>query len=427
MTERDRQRGRFIAAIALGAALAAALLFTHAAALATILAGAFFLAVFLLVRDQKARIDELTAAAERRAARAERAPLRAKITEGIREPLLLLDPGRRVREANRAAHTLFGTRIVGHDIALHLRHPAVLDAIAQAIAGAPTASCEITLPDAVERVYAVSVSRVANAPAGEGTDSRAQAAPPFFIVVFLHEITQMKHAEEMRADFIANVSHELRTPLAALLGFIETLRGPAKGDAAAQERFLAIMEDEAQRMTRLIDDLLSLSRIERDAHLRPAGRVDLAALCETVAQGLEVVAQERRMRIVPELASDLPPVRGDRDQIMQLVQNLLANALKYATAGTPVTLAARATDERPAQVRLEVRDEGPGIAPEHLPRLTERFYRVDPARSRKVGGTGLGLAIVKHIVARHGGRLEIESAPGEGTTVRVTLPAAPSP
>ncbi len=418
---------RLVVVIALGMALAAALLLTHAPAPVIVLAGTFFLAVFLLVRDLERRVATLASAAQRRAVQRGRDPLRAKIAEGIREPVLLVDPARRVREANRAARALFGARIVGRDLALHLRHPAVLDAIAQVVAGAPTASCEITLADTVERIYAVSVSRVANAPEADGPDAAAAAAPAFFIVVSLHEITQMKHAEEMRADFIANVSHELRTPLAALLGFIETLRGPAKGDAEAEARFLAIMEDEAQRMARLIDDLLSLSRIERDAHLRPEGRVDFAALCTDVAKGLEALATERRMRIVPALAPDLPPVRGDRDQLVQLVQNLLANALRYATAGTTVTLAAEATDADRARVRLEVIDEGPGIAPEHVPRLTERFYRVDAARSRKVGGTGLGLAIVKHIVARHGGTLEIASTPGEGTTVRVTLPAAESP
>jgi two-component system, OmpR family, phosphate regulon sensor histidine kinase PhoR len=248
-------------------------------------------------------------------------------------------------------------------------------------------------------------------------------------VVTLHDVTELKRAEQMRADFIANASHELRTPLATLTGFIETLRGPARDDAEAHERFLAIMGGQATRMTRLVEDLLSLSRIELNEHVLPQGRVAVAPLLQQLAETLELRAGERDMRIVMTLPPDLPDVQGDRDELAQLFQNLLDNAIKYGRPGTEISVGAEtsrrpaAIGERglPALVAITVRDRGEGIAREHLPRLTERFYRVDTARSREMGGTGLGLAIVKHIVNRHRGFLEIDSAPGEGSTFAVLL------
>ena len=247
-------------------------------------------------------------------------------------------------------------------------------------------------------------------------------------IVTLHDITALKLAEQMRADFVANAGHELKTPLASLVGFIETLLGAARDDAAARERFLGIMRSEAGRMTRLVDDLLSLSRIELNEHVAPTGTVALAPLIEQVADALELRAAERGMRLSLVLPEDLPEVHGDEDELAQVFQNLIDNAIKYGKPQTEITIAAE-WDSRAAAnapVRVTVTDRGEGIPSEHLPRLTERFYRVDTARSRELGGTGLGLAIVKHILNRHRARLEISSTLGAGSAFAFRLRAMPS-
>jgi two-component system phosphate regulon sensor histidine kinase PhoR len=252
-------------------------------------------------------------------------------------------------------------------------------------------------------------------------------------ILALADVTANRRGEQMRADFIANVSHELRTPLASLIGFIETLRGPARDDPAAHARFLAIMHDQAARMSRLVSDLLSLSRIELDEHRPPTGHVDLARVLAAVSDALRPQAAERGIKIVLDLAADLPAVPGDEDQLAQVFQNLVVNAIQYAGANTEVTMRAHLASPAPNQVggpggaiAVAVIDRGEGIERRHLPRLTERFYRVDAARSRAVGGTGLGLAIVKHVMSRHRGALAIESEPGKGSTFTVYLPVAQS-
>jgi two-component system, OmpR family, phosphate regulon sensor histidine kinase PhoR len=234
----------------------------------------------------------------------------------------------------------------------------------------------------------------------------------------------LRRVEEMRADFIANASHELRTPLAALLGFIETLQGSAKDDPAAREKFLAIMQGQAARMARLIDDLLSLSRIELNAHLQPNTPADLTPIVRQVADGLQMLARDRGVEIKVTVPSEPLIVLGDRDELIRALENLVENALKYGAAGKRVdlTLARGQTRAGAPEARLSVRDYGPGIAPEHLPRLTERFYRVDVAESRAQGGTGLGLALVKHVLNRHGGRLSIDSTPGAGAAFTMHMP-----
>jgi two-component system phosphate regulon sensor histidine kinase PhoR len=230
----------------------------------------------------------------------------------------------------------------------------------------------------------------------------------------------------MRTDFVANASHELRTPLATLLGFLETLQDDAAaGDPKTRSRFLGIMFDEARRMHRLVDDLISLSRIEAERFSLPREAVELLPLVEEVRNGSAQLLAEKQSDIVVENDGADPVVPGDRSQLLQLLQNLIVNALKYGRNGTPVTL--RFEPAGQDMLRMSVIDRGEGIAAEHLPRLTERFYRVDAGRSRSVGGTGLGLAIVKHIVGRHRGRLDIESELGEGTTVHVYLPRAANP
>jgi len=331
--------------------------------------------------------------------------------EALGDPALLLD-GFIVARANAPARALLGDRIVGVDARVALRHPVILDAVAHARDTAEPAERELTGLGRPENSFRL----------------RAVALDPARALLTLSDVTQTRLTERMRVDFVANASHELRTPLTSLLGFIETLQGPAADDEPARARFLEIMGREARRMSRLIDDLLSLSRIELDKYVHPKTVLDLAPIVADVAPTLamRLDADERTLRV--ELPDDLPPVVADRDQILQVVHNLISNALKYGRTGTPIIVRAEAVPARLSRaepmVKVSVTDEGEGIEAEHLPRLTERFYRVSTARSRRMGGTGLGLAIVKHIVERHRGELTIESVPDVGTTVSFLLPQA---
>jgi two-component system phosphate regulon sensor histidine kinase PhoR len=248
------------------------------------------------------------------------------------------------------------------------------------------------------------------------------AADGSLALVVLHDTTALRRAERMRADFVANASHELKTPIAGLAGFIETLRGPARDDVSARERFLGIMAEQADRMRRLVDDLLMLSRIEQHEHSRPDAEVDLARVLAGVGDLLQLKASSRKVTVELDVAPALPRAVGDYDELTIVFQNLIDNAIKYAKPATTVKVTARSLEQ--GSVSVAVSDEGDGIPAAHLPRLTERFYRVDTARSRQLGGTGLGLAIVKHVVNRHRGRLEIQSTPGKGSVFTVTLPAA---
>ena len=332
--------------------------------------------------------------------------------DALPDPVLLLDSARRVRRANRAAGALLGPALVGEDLSLSLRHPTVLDAVSEVLAGAgPQGALDITLPMTPPREFSARVVALPSAVDGLAA------------VLTLHDLTAIHRAERMRADFVANASHELRTPLATLIGFIETLQGPAKEDAAARERFLAIMSEQAGRMARLIRDLLSLSQIEINEHLPPRDEVDIGRILAGVVDTLQLEATRAGASVVLQVAPGLPPVPGHEDELTQVFQNLIDNALKYGGKGiVRVTAAPRGTQA----VAVSISDQGPGIPREHLPRLTERFYRVDSARSRALGGTGLGLAIVKHIVSRHRGALTIDSAVGQGATFTVSLPAAPA-
>ena len=334
----------------------------------------------------------------------------------LADPALLIGRDLRIIAENEPARALFGDRLRGEDLRLVLRHPAVLDAVREALARDCSVGREVTGLGTDNGAYRV---RVVDA----GPD--AQGAKRQLLT--FTDITQARLTERMRVDFIANASHELRTPLATLLGFIETLQGPAAEDEPARQRFLDIMGREAGRMSRLIDDLLSLSRIELDKYVRPQGALQLAPLFADVAKTLamRLEADERQLIVLPH--DDLPLVTADRDQILQVLHNLISNALKYGHSGTAIVLRAErlpALAGRDGVVRVTVEDQGEGIAPEHLPRLTERFYRVDTSRSRKMGGTGLGLAIVKHIIERHRGQFELSSRQGEGTRVSFTLPEA---
>ncbi|HJU15866.1 MAG TPA: ATP-binding protein, partial [Stellaceae bacterium] len=361
-----------------------------------------------ILRLARARDRQLKHAQARRAAA-------EAIIAAIPDPLIVLDDARRIVRANRAAEALLGPLAETRDLATALRHPDLL------------AAADAVLRGEVSRVvdFAVAV------PIARQLRARLSRIEPGAAALVLDDVTAMKRTERMRADFIANASHELRTPLAALSGFIETLRGPAREDAEARERFLAIMQQEARRMARLVDDLLSLSRVEINEHVPPRDRVALAPLLHEAAEALELRASERHMRFVLCLAPDLPDVVGERDELVRLFHNLLDNAVKYGRIGGTITIAAepvsRRTPAGPVRfVAVAVRDEGEGIAREHLPRLTERFYRVDTARSRAMGGTGLGLAIVKHILNRHRGVLEIASTEGTGSVFTAFLRACPA-
>lgn len=328
------------------------------------------------------------------------------IFDTLPEPVLVIDAKRMVTAANRAALALLPGASVGSDLSLALRQPGVLAAAAHALSGGAAEDVEITVSGPAPQTFQ------ARAFSLDGDDGPRA-------VVTLHDITAERRSEGMRSDFVANVSHELRSPLASLLGFVETLRGPAKDDRAAHEKFLGIMQSDAERMARLIDDLLSLSRVEADKHIRPMDTVSLATVLGHVTESARLRAAERNVRIDLELEDGLPTVPGDPDQLIQVFQNLVDNAVKYGRGESTVTVTARRGDDT---IVVSVTDQGDGISSQDLPRLTERFYRVDKARSRALGGTGLGLAIVKHIIGRHRGTLAIDSEEGVGSTFTVRLP-----
>nr|WP_238257778.1 ATP-binding protein [Methylobacterium gnaphalii] len=349
--------------------------------------------------------------------RRERHSVAESLLANIPDPVILVDRRIVVLEANAAARALLPGLKLRHPLSFALRSPDVLDGIEQVLqTGAPLKTNYVTRVP-TERVFEVQIGALPMPDTAGGDRPN--------VVLFLRDLTESRRLETMRADFVANASHELRTPLASLSGFIETLQGPARDDERAREQFLDIMRAQAQRMTRLIEDLLSLSRIEQREHVPPTQLVDLRRIARQLVDERVPLAAERGIALTLQVPDQPLPVLGDRDELMRVVENLVENALKYGGGGglVQVSLAREeGLDTRPAQIVLAVRDEGPGIAPEHIPRLTERFYRVDTASSRRQGGTGLGLAIVKHVLNRHRGRLVIESEPGRGTTMRVVLP-----
>jgi two-component system, OmpR family, phosphate regulon sensor histidine kinase PhoR len=375
-----------------------------------------------------------------RAADAGLAPPFEVAFERLQDPLLIVSAqepddliARRVAYANAAAREMMRIPREGALLVNALRHPEVLEAVDESLFGGLTQIAEYETGGAQSRCW-----RAWSAPLDPAFDGSRLA------VLLLRDETDVRRSQRMSADFLANASHELRTPLASLSGFIETLRGHAKDDPAARERFLGIMAAQAERMARLVDDLLSLSRIEMNEHVPPAGAVDLALIARDVLDALAPQAKARDV-LVSIAGPAVAPVEGERDQLVQVVQNLLDNAIKYSPAGKEVTIeitagltsaeagegrrlgAARLpllTPDRSERRygRIRVTDAGPGIPREHLPRLTERFYRVEGQKSGDRAGTGLGLAIVKHVVNRHRGGLTVESLPGEGATFSVYLP-----
>ncbi len=333
-------------------------------------------------------------------------------------PALIVERSERILAANDAATALLGARLEGRHFATVLRQPPVAEAIESCLRdGTPGQARHHSGEGTRETLFDVACRPL------PGVGAQGAGA----VLVSFLDVTGQEQAEQMRRDFVANVSHELRTPLTALIGFIETLRGAARDDAAGRERFLGIMAGEATRMNRLVGDLLSLSRVEAQERVRPAERVDLGALLASTLKSLAPLAAEVSVRLILDAPEGPVTVTGDPDQLRQVFTNLIENAIKYGKSGGVVDVVLRAVDRdvaiRGPGARVQVIDRGPGIDPVHLPRLTERFYRVDSHRSRQLGGTGLGLAIVKHIVSRHRGRLKVESAPGQGATFTVILPA----
>jgi two-component system phosphate regulon sensor histidine kinase PhoR len=394
------------AAVFAGLALAGALAVIYAAAGFVIVAGAALLT--LRSGDAGAHSAPPDAVAERTGD-----PLRALVT-GLPDPVIALDRDGRVLALNEQAHTLAPALRQGEPVSLALRMPELIEAIGRALARGEEQRIQYSERGPLDRWFETIVIPVKREP---------DLSRPDLVLMTFHDLTPLRRVEEMRADFVANASHELRTPLAALSGFIETLQGAARDDTKARARFLAIMQEQARRMARLIDDLLSLSRIELNAHRRPDTPVDLVPIVRQVVDGLETLARDRGVTVNVEAANALT-VLGDRDELVRVFENLIENALKYGAAGkrVDIKLAPGTSAEAEPEAQVGVRDYGPGIAPAHLPRLTERFYRVDVAESRAQGGTGLGLALVKHILNRHRGRLTIESASGAGACFTVHLP-----
>lgn len=338
-----------------------------------------------------------------------------EILQAVPMAMLLVGSDQRVLAANDAATLLFGSALEGRSCNAFLRHPDFLDGLEACLVARRRSTARIVLSGKPNEIHlALSFTPVATAE-GEGA------------FVALDDLSATEHAIAMRRDFVANVSHELRTPLTALMGFIETLRGPARDDPGARDRFLGIMEREAGRMIRLVNDLLSLSRVEAEERRRPDRKVDLVGVIRSTLASHSDAARAAGVELVLDSGRDALEVRADADQMAQVFHNLVENALKYGASGHLVTVRVREIEREPVlrgpAVEIEVIDRGEGIDALHLPRLTERFYRVDSDRSRQKGGTGLGLAIVKHIVNRHRGRFRIESEIGKGSRFIVILPA----
>jgi two-component system, OmpR family, phosphate regulon sensor histidine kinase PhoR len=350
-------------------------------------------------------------------------PAVSAVVAGMPDPAVLLDRAGRVIHLNAAAAQLAPALRRNELAQFALRSPEIITALREAIATSEPRRTTYLDHAPIDRWMELIITPVPVPTMFGGVDK--------CMLMTFHDQTPLRRVEEMRADFVANASHELRTPLAALSGFIDTLQGPAKDDPKARERFLSIMHVQATRMARLIDDLLSLSRVELSAHVRPDTLTDLVPILRQVEDGLEPLARERQVTVDIQLPDTPVLIAGDREELMRLFENLIENALKYGASGgrVIVSLISAMSGEGIPEIRVMVRDFGPGIAPEHLPRLTERFYRVDIGDSRSQGGTGLGLSLVKHILNRHRGRLLIESVPTRGATFTACFPqpkAAPA-
>ena len=334
-------------------------------------------------------------------------PLILASLDGLEMPIFVLSPEAELIAQNQAAQKVFGELVVGLHVSTRWRSPGILDMIRETTETAQPNQIEHSERHPSERVYVVRVAPI---------DADKTAGASYFLLSF-KDISELRRLDRMRSDFVANASHELRTPLASLRGFIETMQGPARDDAKAKDRFLAIMLDQANRMSRLVDDLLSLSRLELKAHVAPDQRVELAPILGHVRDSLAPLAAELGVEIRLDLPEEKIEVLGERDELVEVFENLIENACKYGQDGKAVEVSLRREAGGPTEV--SVRDHGPGIPTEHVPRLTERFYRVNVEDSRSKKGTGLGLAIVKHILTRHRARLIVRSELGQGSVFTV--------
>jgi two-component system phosphate regulon sensor histidine kinase PhoR len=342
------------------------------------------------------------------------------LVDTIPDILIMLDSENRVVRTNRAARSIFGQNLAKKPLKEVIPNESLLGTVYAVVEDMKGREIDFRIEEPSQRDFRAIIERFP-VPSSGGIST----------VLTLTDITEMKRGEQMRADFVANASHEIRTPLASIIGFIETLQGPAKDDKDAQVQFLKLMNDQAQRMSQLVQDLLTLSKVEVDASKPPMEKVNLVKVVRREAQHFDWAAQQKDMQIRLDMKNSLPAVRGDEGELAQVVHNLVGNAIKYGTAGSDVTINLRVSTSFPnianfriydRAICLSVRDKGEGIPKEHIPRLTERFYRVDTARTRKVGGTGLGLAIVKHIIHRHKGVMTIDSVVGKGSVFSVYLP-----
>ncbi len=345
------------------------------------------------------------------------------LLESLPEPVMVLDGELHIMRANNSARQLFPNLFFSQSLTSLLRDPELLHACQSAIRRGDEDRVEFKLTAPVERVFVAQIKPMQHQGFGQSVNSST-------LLLSLNDITAIKRTEQMRADFVANVSHELRTPLASLIGFIETLQGPASNDPMAQRNFLKIMANQSHSMSRLVDDLLSLSRIEVREHHQPEDAVELEPLLHGIALELQIQLQQKNMQLQLRLDETIPPVRGDEDELHQVFTNLITNAIRYGRPDTAIIVRGGLAQNPPGNypnpqipaVVISIEDQGIGIAAQHIPRLTERFYRIDKARSREAGGTGLGLAIVKHIINRHRGGLQIDSTENIGSVFSVFLP-----
>ena len=338
------------------------------------------------------------------------------IVDAIAYPAMVLSPGYRILEANRDASSFFETDLPGLDVVRVLRQPEVKQALQRVREARTRQTCDIVIHRNVPRTFLVAVGPLLNG--DDGTD----------YLLTLTDISFQIDAERSRTTFVSNVSHELRSPLTTLMGVVETLQGPAREDEKARNRFLELMHTETRRMSRLVADLLNLAKQEAVEHVRPTNPVSLQNILRQVVDALEASESYAEGRLKLDIQGDVPRVRGTEDDLFEVFRNLVENALRYSDPESCVAVRLHLEEStaptRPDRAVVEIEDRGDGIAPEHIPHLTERFYRVDKGRSREMGGTGLGLAIVKHIVNRHRGRLHFSSEVGRGTVVTVALPVS---
>ncbi len=409
----DRLRRSALVLFTAAVALAALAMFANLSPIHALLAFASVVGGALVpwqLHDAAVPLDVLTEHDTNRTAVAQ------ALIAGMPDPAVLLDRAGRVMHFNAAAAQFAPALREGEPVQFALRAPEILTLLRKTLTDATERRTTYLDRGPLERWMELVVAPVPMPTALGGVDRH--------LLMTFHDLTPLRRVEEMRADFVANASHELRTPLAAVTGFIDTLLGPARDDPEARERFLGIMRAQAGRMARLIDDLLSLSRVELRTHLRPETVIDLVPIVRQVCDGLEPLARDRDLAVEVELPDVPATILGDREEVLRLVENLVENALKYGASGkcVEVRLSAEASPEGAPEWQIAVRDHGRGIAPEHLPRLTERFYRIDAGDSRALGGTGLGLSLVKHILNRHRGRLLIDSTLGQGATFTACFP-----